>query len=121
MKELSLFQFLTKLVTSIFPFQVNVTTCQRHRIRALGLAESPPLGTYVPSCNPDGSYNEVQCHAFTGICWCVNEKGHEILGTKNWGSSQCLRRGNIRVLLEKVVNNNRTKTKWFLLHNTHFR
>jgi len=100
---------------------VNVTTCQRHRIRALGLAESPPLGTYVPSCNPDGSYNELQCHAFTGICWCVNEKGHEILGTKNWGSSQCLRRDrdtslDLGILIDVSESSavNRTRTLNFV-------
>ncbi|XP_068710293.1 uncharacterized protein [Montipora foliosa] len=71
----------------------NVTTCQYHRIRALGLAESPPLGTFVPHCNPNGSYSDVQCHDFTGLCWCVDEEGHEILGTRRWGQPQCSRHG----------------------------
>ncbi|XP_022653057.1 SPARC-related modular calcium-binding protein 2-like [Varroa destructor] len=41
--------------------------------------------TYVPVCNPDGSYREVQCHA--GACWCVATKtGKPIQGTPRKGS-----------------------------------
>lgn len=35
----------------------------------------PLIGAYVPQCNEDGSYKEVQCHGSTGYCWCVNDKG----------------------------------------------
>lgn len=67
------------------------TTCQRQRARALGLAGNPLPGAYVPHCKPDGSYNDVQCHAYIGLCWCVDEKGDEILGTKKWGRLSCVR------------------------------
>ncbi|KAM9476434.1 SPARC-related modular calcium-binding protein 2 isoform 2-T2 [Clarias gariepinus] len=36
---------------------------------------------FVPVCNPDGTYSEVQCHSFTGYCWCVTPNGRPISGT----------------------------------------
>ncbi|XP_046732923.1 SPARC-related modular calcium-binding protein 2 isoform X1 [Silurus meridionalis] len=36
---------------------------------------------FVPVCNPDGTYSEVQCHSFTGYCWCVSPNGRPISGT----------------------------------------
>jgi len=51
---------------------------------AMRRAESSwTLGAYVPQCNLDGSYAPRQCHASTGQCWCVNEAGDEISGTRN--------------------------------------
>ncbi|XP_017279850.1 SPARC-related modular calcium-binding protein 2 isoform X1 [Kryptolebias marmoratus] len=36
---------------------------------------------FVPVCNPDGTYSEVQCHSFTGYCWCVTPNGRPISGS----------------------------------------
>ncbi|XP_059373037.1 SPARC-related modular calcium-binding protein 2-like [Carassius carassius] len=36
---------------------------------------------FVPVCNPDGTYSEVQCHSYTGYCWCVNPSGRPISGS----------------------------------------
>lgn len=36
---------------------------------------------FVPVCNPDGTYSEVQCHSYTGYCWCVTPNGKPISGT----------------------------------------
>uniref|UniRef100_A0A3B3TA99 SPARC related modular calcium binding 2 n=1 Tax=Paramormyrops kingsleyae TaxID=1676925 RepID=A0A3B3TA99_9TELE len=36
---------------------------------------------FVPVCNPDGTYNEVQCHSYTGYCWCVTPNGRPISGS----------------------------------------
>ena len=40
------------------------------------------LGAFVPTCKDDGTYEEKQCHASTGHCWCVDDNGKEVEGTK---------------------------------------
>jgi len=59
----------------------NKSKCDRHRQRVFdtfpvinGKKQSMP-GAYIPQCNEDGSYKEVQCHGSTGNCWCVDENG----------------------------------------------
>uniref|UniRef100_A0A2R5L5B6 Uncharacterized protein n=1 Tax=Ornithodoros turicata TaxID=34597 RepID=A0A2R5L5B6_9ACAR len=39
------------------------------------------LAIPVPKCRPDGSYEPVQCHG--GECWCVDEFGVEITGSRS--------------------------------------
>ncbi|XP_041107258.1 SPARC-related modular calcium-binding protein 2-like isoform X1 [Polyodon spathula] len=36
---------------------------------------------FVPECNEDGTYSQVQCHSYTGYCWCVTPNGRPISGT----------------------------------------
>ncbi|KAK3752257.1 hypothetical protein QZH41_006590 [Actinostola sp. cb2023] len=31
------------------------------------------VGRYIPQCENDGSFKQVQCHPSTGYCWCVNK------------------------------------------------
>lgn len=33
------------------------------------------LGSYIPQCKEDGTYERKQCWGSTGTCWCVDEKG----------------------------------------------
>ena len=42
----------------------------------------PLLGAFMPQCNEDGSYKEVQCHGSTGYCWCVDKNGNKKEGTE---------------------------------------
>ncbi|KAM8921253.1 nidogen-2 [Pelodytes ibericus] len=42
----------------------------------------PVLGTFVPQCDEEGNYTPLQCHERTGYCWCVNEKGEEVEGSR---------------------------------------
>ena len=39
-------------------------------------------GQYIPSCTEEGEYEKEQCHGSTGHCWCVDETGKEIEGTR---------------------------------------
>lgn len=36
---------------------------------------------FVPECNADGSYAEVQCHKSTGYCWCADKDGKPVRGS----------------------------------------
>jgi len=56
-----------------------LTACQHKRSHTMG---SRLIGSFVPSCQEDGSYSPKQCHASSGHCWCVNANGEEIQGTR---------------------------------------
>ena len=48
------------------------------------------IGEFVPRCEVDGSYSEMQCHGSTGYCWCVDSKtGVKHLGTDIRGRPDC--------------------------------
>lgn len=36
---------------------------------------------FVPECQADGNYVEVQCHKGTGYCWCVTDEGKPVPGS----------------------------------------
>ncbi|XP_072345860.1 uncharacterized protein nid2a isoform X9 [Scyliorhinus torazame] len=72
------------------------TACEQHRERLqteLSLRGSPlPVGIHIPECDEDGNFRPLQCHSSTGHCWCVNENGQEIPGTRTppgTGQPQC--------------------------------
>ncbi|XP_067092581.1 nidogen-1 [Osmerus mordax] len=70
------------------------TQCETHRDRLLGSTEFGPRGPrpvpgqYVPTCGPQGAYEDTQCHGSTGHCWCVNRSGQEIPGTRTGPGSR---------------------------------
>uniref|UniRef100_A0A8C4NB86 Nidogen 2 n=1 Tax=Eptatretus burgeri TaxID=7764 RepID=A0A8C4NB86_EPTBU len=43
----------------------------------------PSPSFYLPQCETDGTFSPVQCHSDAGYCWCVNEDGSEIPGTRS--------------------------------------
>jgi len=57
----------------------DLTSCQ---IRSQVIEMTGLLGSYIPHCEADGSYSPKQCRGSTGECWCVNEDGVEIEGTR---------------------------------------
>ena len=66
----------------------SATKCQ------LAYAESGPLidGEYIPTCTDTGEYEKMQClYGNVGECWCVNENGEELAGTrqKDLGIPDC--------------------------------
>lgn len=59
--------------------------CLRDRQQALTNALSKDLimlGVFVPKCEVDGSYRQVQCLNTSRYCWCVDSDGKEIQGTR---------------------------------------
>ncbi|KAJ7340052.1 SPARC- modular calcium-binding protein 2 [Desmophyllum pertusum] len=75
-----------------FPLQQDVnlvspltSKCFRDRQQALSNALSKDLimlGVFVPKCEADGSYCQVQCLNTSRYCWCVDSTGKEIQGTR---------------------------------------
>lgn len=43
---------------------------------------------FIPSCNPAGGYERMQCDRSVGECWCVNKMGDEEPGTRVRGNKQ---------------------------------
>lgn len=67
------------------------TKCQLERFKALQLRSSglQPVGRFVPQCEQDGAYSQIQCWSSTGSCWCVDDKGVEVRGTRVRGKPSC--------------------------------
>lgn len=74
------------------------TACERHRESALAVSSSsgvfnffrprPAVGQYVPTCDSYGAYEPTQCHAGVGQCWCVDDSGAEIPGSRTTPGSR---------------------------------
>ncbi|KAG1691663.1 Equistatin [Nymphon striatum] len=49
------------------------------------------IGSYVPQCQRDGSYEPLQCYGSTGQCWCATEDGKQVSqGSVGLSSCGCL-------------------------------
>ncbi|XP_072347555.1 testican-2 isoform X1 [Scyliorhinus torazame] len=46
-------------------------------------------GIFIPSCDEDGYYRKVQCNTYSGECWCVDQQGGEVTGTRVKGNPDC--------------------------------
>ncbi|KAJ0004752.1 hypothetical protein NQD34_010966 [Periophthalmus magnuspinnatus] len=45
------------------------------------------LGRFIPSCDEDGYYRKQQCDR--GECWCVDQEGGEVAGSRIHGKPDC--------------------------------
>lgn len=66
-----------------------LSPCQVQRRRALGVRDVPVVGIHVPDCKADGGYHPVQCDVLSGYCWCVDEYGYEVKGSRIKGRPSC--------------------------------
>ncbi|XP_042194113.1 SPARC-related modular calcium-binding protein 1 isoform X2 [Callorhinchus milii] len=58
------------------------TKCRTERAQqAQEQAKKPQDPVFIPECNEDGSFSQVQCHTFTGYCWCVTPDGKPVSGS----------------------------------------
>ncbi|XP_056626375.1 CD74 molecule, major histocompatibility complex, class II invariant chain a [Triplophysa dalaica] len=46
-------------------------------------------GFYRPQCDEQGNFLPMQCWHSTGYCWCVDNNGNEIKGTRTRGRPTC--------------------------------
>ncbi|KAE8278631.1 Nidogen-2 [Larimichthys crocea] len=60
------------------------THCEHHResVQTTSPEGYPIAGVFVPQCDDNGQYIPLQCHGSTGYCWCVQNNGQEIAGTR---------------------------------------
>ncbi|NXE29397.1 NID2 protein, partial [Ardeotis kori] len=60
------------------------TMCERWRQSLLEhYGGSPRRDQYVPQCDAGGEFTPLQCHGDSGYCWCVDQSGREIQGTRS--------------------------------------
>uniref|UniRef100_A0A673G1F2 Nidogen 2a (osteonidogen) n=1 Tax=Sinocyclocheilus rhinocerous TaxID=307959 RepID=A0A673G1F2_9TELE len=66
------------------PTQRPETVCERWRASLLqqygGQLESHH---YLPQCDSAGEFNPVQCYGDSSYCWCVDQNGREVPGTRS--------------------------------------
>uniref|UniRef100_A0A3Q0SKB8 SPARC related modular calcium binding 1 n=1 Tax=Amphilophus citrinellus TaxID=61819 RepID=A0A3Q0SKB8_AMPCI len=57
--------------------------CRVERNQALEQARRPQSSEsmFIPECNEDGTFAQVQCHTYTGYCWCVTSDGKPVSGS----------------------------------------
>ncbi|XP_065144755.1 SPARC-related modular calcium-binding protein 1 isoform X4 [Paramisgurnus dabryanus] len=61
--------------------EAGQSKCRVERSQALELAKRPQESTFIPQCNDDGTFAQVQCHTLTGYCWCVTTDGKPVSGS----------------------------------------
>uniref|UniRef100_A0A8C9L469 Nidogen 2 n=1 Tax=Serinus canaria TaxID=9135 RepID=A0A8C9L469_SERCA len=66
------------------PTERPPSMCERWRQSLLEhYGGSPRRDQYVPQCDPSGDFTPLQCHGDSGYCWCVEQSGREISGTRS--------------------------------------
>ncbi|XP_040888443.1 nidogen-2 isoform X11 [Toxotes jaculatrix] len=68
----------------VAPTQRPESVCERWRASLIEhYGGKPDPQQYVPQCEPDGQFSPVQCYGETTYCWCVDQDGREVPGTRS--------------------------------------
>ncbi|XP_060061156.1 SPARC-related modular calcium-binding protein 2 isoform X2 [Erinaceus europaeus] len=59
----------------------DVSRCVAERKYTQEQARKEFQQVFIPECNEDGTYSQVQCHSYTGYCWCVTPDGRPVSGS----------------------------------------
>ncbi|XP_075905464.1 nidogen-2 isoform X12 [Nelusetta ayraudi] len=66
------------------PTQQPESVCERWRSSLMEhYGGKPEPQQYLPQCEPDGQFSPVQCYGETTYCWCVDQDGREVPGTRS--------------------------------------
>lgn len=83
-KSLHVGRRVTVTIPVAEPSERPPTMCERWRQSLLEHYGGSPRGDqYVPQCDAHGHFTPLQCHGDSGYCWCVDESGREIQGTRS--------------------------------------
>uniref|UniRef100_A0A8D3DII4 Nidogen 2a (osteonidogen) n=1 Tax=Scophthalmus maximus TaxID=52904 RepID=A0A8D3DII4_SCOMX len=64
--------------------KTHCDVCERWRASLIEhYGGKPEPQQYVPQCEPDGQFSPVQCYGETTYCWCVDQDGREVPGTRS--------------------------------------
>uniref|UniRef100_H3BX85 Nidogen 2 n=1 Tax=Tetraodon nigroviridis TaxID=99883 RepID=H3BX85_TETNG len=67
------------------PTQRPESVCERWRTSLIEhYGGKPEPQQYLPQCEADGQFSPVQCYGETTYCWCVDQDGREIAGTRSY-------------------------------------
>ncbi|XP_076833883.1 SPARC-related modular calcium-binding protein 1 isoform X3 [Brachyhypopomus gauderio] len=61
--------------------EAGQSKCWMERNQAQEQAKRPQEAIFIPECNEDGTFAQVQCHTLTGYCWCVTSDGKPVSGS----------------------------------------
>lgn len=67
--------------------------CLRELRRVLGYTNRAFPSRFKPRCKKDGSYENMQCllaGSKSETCWCVDNDGKELIGTRVFGKASCI-------------------------------
>ncbi|XP_059183657.1 nidogen-2 [Centropristis striata] len=68
----------------VAPTQRPESVCERWRASLIEhYGGKPDPQQYVPQCEPHGQFSPVQCYGETTYCWCVDQDGREVPGTRS--------------------------------------
>ncbi|KAM8722858.1 nidogen-2 isoform 3-T3 [Acanthopagrus schlegelii] len=68
----------------VVPTQRLESVCERWRSSLIEhYGGKPEPEQYLPQCEPDGQFSPVQCYGETTYCWCVDQDGREVPGTRS--------------------------------------
>nr|XP_049609388.1 nidogen-2 isoform X37 [Syngnathus scovelli] len=68
----------------VAPTERPESVCERWRTSLMEhYRGKPEPQQYLPQCEPDGQFSPVQCYGETTYCWCVDQDGREVPGTRS--------------------------------------
>ena len=77
----------------LFAISAGVSPCLKELRRSLGYTKRAIESRFTPRCKKDGSYQNMQCilgGSKKETCWCVDNDGKELIGTRVLGKASCL-------------------------------